>query len=215
MSDRDPITDYLDAFLRQSPRYSLCARRVLREVEDHLRTRAEQFCREGIDPQEAALLSVQRFGTPAEVLRRFDREAPIESEVWKMMRYLLTPIVALTILYAGLMLLFSWWNLDGPWLIIAAKSIVAAGVIGFGLLLLRELWKAGAMSGWAVWWVFGGGLSLIAVGSANLVWAAHLGQMTGDWEYYGFVGGGLLVLEGVLAAVQSKLTESHGPGLTA
>lgn len=199
MTECDPVNVYLDEFAARLSRRGVAGRRVLEEVDNHLRELADRLCSEGMEPAAAARAAVERFGSPAEVIRQFDLQAPIESEVWAMMRLLLTPVVGLTTLYAGLMFAFSWFD-DAPPTVLAVKVTLSAAVIAFGLVLLRGLWTTEPVRDWQRWCIFAGGLALVAAGSAGFVWTAHLGQVTGDWEYYGFVGNGLLVLQGVLAA---------------
>lgn len=117
-----------------------------------------------------------------------------------MVRYSLTALVVLTSFYA--LLLGGFSLLGEPAEIFAYfKLLLAAIVIGSGLLVLRWQWMPSAIDENQRWWVFVGGLSLIEIGTANIVWSAHLGLVTGDWEFYGFVGGALISLLGGLVAI--------------
>ena len=201
MTDWDPIQAYVMELARRLPRQGHRTDRVLAEIEDHLRETVDELSQQGMDPADAAAHAVERFGTPPEILRRFELEAPFENEVLKMNRMILTPTIVLTTVCAGLFFFFAWFD-DAPAPVLAVKVLLSAAVIGYNLIVLHELWAAKQVGPWEHWLAFGGALTSIAVGSAAFVWTAHLGLVSGDWEGYGFAAGGLLILQGVLATMQ-------------
>ena len=211
MSEIDPIDAYVNEFFRHLPGRSRRARRALREIEDHLRERTEALCRNGMESLVAAEAAIERFGAPSEVMRQFELQAPLESEV--MMRYVLTLLATLTSAFAALMFVFSWLD-DASAAGLIAKIGLSCMIIGYNAILLLRLWTQKSRTAWAHWFIFGGAMLMIAVGSAGFVWTAHLGRITGDWESYGFVVATLLVFEGVLAAVQAMAHESNVAKLT-
>jgi hypothetical protein len=200
MSENDPIDMYLNEFARQSAGRNRRARRALLEIEDHLRERAAALCRQGMEPAKAAAAAIAQFGAASEILRQFELHAPMESEVPIMSRHLLTVVAAITSAFAVLLFTFAWFD-DAAASTLAAKVALAVITIAYNGLLISHLWLSDSRSVWRGWLVFCGGLALIAAGSAGVVWTAHLGQVTGDWESYGFLAAGTLVLEGLLAAV--------------
>ena len=68
-SDRNdgPKTESIQAFLndiaRRMPARSLRARRLLEEFEDHLREKASQLQRQGMNEEEAAAAAIAQFGS--------------------------------------------------------------------------------------------------------------------------------------------------------
>jgi len=131
-----------------------------------------------------------------------------------MMRYVLILLAMLTSAFAALIFAYSWFD-DAPPASLAAKIFLAAMIIAYNSLLLVRLWSHAARPAWLPWSIFCGGLLWIAVGSGGFVWTAHLGQITGDWEAYGFVVAMLLVFEGALATVQVLTDEANTSKLIA
>ena len=64
------IADYLDELSVLLPRAS--RRRILAEVDAHLREAAAACCGRGEDVDGAARVAIARFGDPAEVARQFN-----------------------------------------------------------------------------------------------------------------------------------------------
>ena len=124
-----------------------------------------------------------------------------------MLRYALTLIATLTSAFAAVIFVFSWFDDAAP-TGLAAKVFLAALIIGYNVVLLHHLWMRATRAS-LPWVVFGGGLLLLAIGSAGIAWTAHLGQISGDWESSGFVAGLLLIIEGALAAVQVTLGDAN------
>lgn len=193
-----PIEKYLQRLAGHLPP-ARRRRRILAEVAQHLRDRACQLERVGKAPLEAEVAAVALFGHPARIVREFQSQSPLINEVDAMIRGVLTLSAVLAVAYAGLHFVFAFVD-DAPTGQTVVKILVAAGVIGYGLVLLHRLWAVRRVSVFENWIVFAGSLAMIAVGTANAVWAAHLGMVSGDWEYYGFAGGGLIALVGVLTA---------------
>lgn len=97
-------------------------------------------------------------------------------------------------LLAGLLIVFSlsgseihqaavWWLLTK---VLAGSSIIVIGILTW-LGSIRTI-KPGliALSS----------LFLVALGAATVMWTLHLGLMTGDMEYYMFMYGGSLMVQG-------------------
>ena len=116
-----------------------------------------------------------------------------------MTRFMLTPVVLLTALYALLHVGFALADSAAPTGGVLVKLSVASVLLAHGAATLRLLWHAPLPGPLQLFSVWAGGLALIALGSANAVWAAHLGLVTGDWEYYSLVGGAVILTQGVLA----------------
>jgi hypothetical protein len=214
MTEFDPIQHYLEEFSRQLPPHGRHANRVLREIEDHLCQTADQLRHQGIEPAEAARLAVQRFGAPRDVFAQFELEAPIESEVMVMVRYLLINVACVTLLFAAAFLILGWFD-DAPTTVFVAKVVVSTLILGCSFVLLYRLRTTKPMQLRERGIVMGCGLISIVLGVAGAVWTAHLGLTTGDWEYYGFGGAGLLVLQGALAAMGVVVGESNASKLAA
>ena len=75
MDEPGLIEGYLDELALALTVDGRRARRILAETEDHLREGAAGQARAGLDANEAQRISIARFGTPAEVARRFNAEA--------------------------------------------------------------------------------------------------------------------------------------------
>jgi hypothetical protein len=193
-----PIDLFMAEFARSIRGNGPRAKRLLDEIEDHLRERAAQLSEKGLEPDDAELAAVNRFGSISCILRQFEREVPLESEVSPMLRYCITPVAILTAAYATLHLVFLWID-DAPWGWTLVKLVVATSVLAYNVALLYELQQK-AMGFIERWFVFSGALVLVAIGAASTVWTIHLGQISGDWESYGFLGGGLMVLQGIFVA---------------
>ena len=116
-----------------------------------------------------------------------------------MIRHSLTVLVAITSLYAALLAVFALVN-EPAATFTYVKLALAAIVIGCGLLVVHWQWTGRPLKVSERFAIFFGGLGLIEIGTANTVWTAHLGLVSGDWEYYGFVGGMLISVLGALAA---------------
>lgn len=207
MTDWDPIQAFLIELARRMPGETSRTSRVLEEVEDHLIEKTDELRRQGLDFEAARAAAVERFGTPGEVLHRFEIEAPLESEVRAMLRFALTLTAGVTTAFAALIFVFSWVD-DAPLAVTFAKVALSIVIAAYNVVLLSRLWMRQPARPWLAWLVFGGGLLMIAIGAAGFVWTAHLGEVTGDWESYGFVCGALLVFQGALAAVQSRARET-------
>ncbi len=117
-----------------------------------------------------------------------------------MIRRSFSLLVLLTSAYAALHVIFSLLN-EPTEIFSYVKVAFASIVVGCGALILYWQWTSRQLGEIGRWTVFIGGLSLIEIGSANIVWTVHLGLVSGDWEYYGFVGGVLISLLGGLAAI--------------
>ena len=213
MNDDDPIRAYLDEFARRLSGCGLAGRRVLEEIECHLREVADVLHRRGLEPTAAARTAIERFGSADEVFRQFEHQAPLESEVTVMIRSLLKPLAWVTIALAALFFVMSWFD-DAPLTALIVKSTVAACVIGCGLIVLFQTRTAEPRSEWQRATVLAGAVLALVIGSAGVVWTAHLGILTGDWEYYGFGVCGLLMLLGVLSAAQLTIAAPRGDALT-
>ncbi len=117
-----------------------------------------------------------------------------------MFRRSMTVLAALTSIYAGLHVVFSLMS-EPTALFTYVKTAAAFVVVGYGLLVLSWQWSSRQIGEIRRWAVFVGGLGMIEIGTANMVWTAHLGLVSGDWEYYGFVGGALISMLGGLAVI--------------
>ncbi|MCI0332855.1 MAG: permease prefix domain 1-containing protein [Planctomycetes bacterium] len=213
MTDDDPIQTYLMEFARRLPSHTRRAERAVVEIEDHLRERAEELCRKGMDARAAAKVAIEQFGDISRILRQFELQAPLNCEEQPMLRNFMTAVAALTTLFAGMIFVFSWLDDAGP-TSLAAKLFGAVVIIAYNIVLLARLWTRDSRL-WMRWVVSCGGLLLIAIGSAGFVWTAHLGLATGDWESYGFVAAALLVIEGVFAALYGMVDHFGVPRVAA
>jgi hypothetical protein len=212
MSDLDPIDAYLMEFGRQLPNRGRRSRRALEEVEAHLRDAADALVGQGRDPLRAAQQAVENFGSPSQVLQRFELEAPFESEVDTVIRYLLLPVTGLTVLFGTVFLIASHFD-DAPLGAFAMKVVASAVMICCSAILFYQGWTTKRLANWQRGFALASALLSIAFGSAGAVFTAHLGFVTHDWEMYGFVGAGLLILQGALATIE--LLNAEPPRLTA
>ncbi len=132
-----------------------------------------------------------------------------------MIRLSMTVLVALISAYVGLHVIFSLVN-EPTAILTYVKIAYAVIVVGSGMLILHWQWTSRRIGVTERWAIFIGGLGMIEIGTANMVWTAHLGLVTGDWEFYGFVGGALISLLGAVAATWLAMVDTNrDPQLTA
>jgi hypothetical protein len=97
-------------------------------------------------------------------------------------------------LLAGLLILYSlsgseihqtvvWWLLIK---LVAASSVIAVGALTWIGSIKTVRSSLMALSS----------LFLVALGAATVMWTLHLGLVTGDMEYYMFLYGGSLMMQG-------------------
>ena len=89
----DPVDDYLDQLLLELRGRAGNVRRVLAEVEHHLRDAVDEELAGGLEPREARRRAVERFGAPRALARQFS-SAP--------RRLLPTPVLIQLVLVAAL-----------------------------------------------------------------------------------------------------------------
>ncbi len=184
------VEKYLQEFARQLRIRGCQPRRVLAEINDHLREAIDELRREGMEPEAAVALAIERFGSPAEVIERFELEAPLESEVETMISYFLMPVAALTFLFGALFMVGSWFD-DAPPAMFITKIVASAIMMGCSAILLYQGWTTRPLGNWERGFALAAALLSIVVGSMGSVFTAHLGLVTHDWEMYGFAGAGL------------------------
>jgi hypothetical protein len=201
MNRDDRIEAYLQEFARQLQFHGFHSRRVLDEIRDHLQETMDELCRQGMEPAAAAAAAIERFGSPPEVVERFELETPLESEVEIMIRYLLMPVAVLTFLFGALFMVGSLFD-DAHVSMFVSKLVASAIMMGCSVILFYQGWTTGPLGNWQRGLALAAALLSIMIGSMGGVFTAHLGLVTKDWEMYGFVGGGLLILQGVLATIE-------------
>ena len=200
MSDADPIQVYLSELAKNLAAKPDVRGRIIDEVEDHLRQRADELRAGGWATNDAQREAIARFGPADRLVSSFERQSPIPSEEVIMVRRTLAALVVLVSVYATMYVIFSLVN--GPTEIFTwIKTALGTIVIGSGMAVLYWLWAPRELGESARSAVFVASLSLIEIGTANIVWTAHLGLVTGDWEYYGFIGGAMISLLGGGAAL--------------
>ena len=173
MKSSDPIREYLAELAEHLSSNNQSPVRILREIEDHLRQHIEELCSAGSDPSEAVRESLARFGTPAELAEQFRQQPPLPCEEETMFRRSITVLAALTSIYAGLHVVFSLMS-EPTALFTYVKTAAAFVVVGYGLLVLSWQWSSRQIGEIRRWAVFVGGLGMIEIGTANMVWTAHL-----------------------------------------
>ena len=214
MTERDPINDYLQELARQLPARSRRADRVLHEINDHLRTIADDLISQGMDRAAAAAKAIERLGSPTAVRQRFDLESPIESEVDAMIRYLLMAAACLTFAFGAVFLLFSAFD-DARYAMFITKIVASAIIMASSSILFFQGWTTKRRPIWQSSLALASALMSISLASAGAVFTAHLGLVTGDWEMYAFFGAGLLMLQGVLGTLHLLATQSPNHQLAA
>jgi hypothetical protein len=213
-TNSDPIQAFLNDIARKMPARSLRALRLLEEFEDHLRERASQLQREGVNEEEAVAAAIAQFGSAGEVLRRFELEFPIESEVDAMIRKLQMSVAALTFLFGAVFLAFSGFDDDRHAMFIT-KIVASIVIMACSFVLFHQGWTTRPLANWQRGLALASSIVSIALGSAGGVFTAHLGLVTGDWESYAFFGAALLLLQGTLATLPLVLVDSDRPNLAA
>ena len=176
------------------------SRRVIAETRDHLQEAIDELICEGMEPKAAATLAIERFGLPNEVIEQFELEAPLESEVEVMIRYLLMPVSVLTFLFGAVFMVGSFTD-DAHTSMLITKIVASAIMMGCSAIVFCQGWTTRPLQKWERGLALTAALLSIVIGSMGGVFTAHLGLVTHDWEMYGFAGAGLLVLQGVLAVV--------------
>jgi hypothetical protein len=210
----DPIQAFLNEVAQKMPARSLRARRLLQEFEDHLRERADQLRLNGMNEEEAAVAAIAQFGSPDEVLQRFELESPIESEVDAMFRYVLMSVAALTFVFGAVFLAFSGID-DARGAMFITKLVASFVIMACSFALFYQGWTTKPLANWQRALALASALVSIALGSMGAVFTAHLGLVTHDWEMYGFFGAGLLVLQGTLATMPLVIVDTDRAKLEA
>jgi hypothetical protein len=215
--DRSELTEirtYIDELARRLPPRSRRGRRLLVEIEDHLRERASQLCGRGLSPDEAATEAIAQFGSPQQILHRFEVEFPIESEVDAMLRYILMTVAVFTCLFGGALLALSGFD-DARHDMFVTKVVASAVIALCCVIVFYSAWTRKPLSTGQRGIVLASALISITLGSMGAVFTAHLRLVTHDWQLYGFAGAGLLVLQGALATVPLLFADADRRQLTA
>lgn len=98
-------------------------------------------------------------------------------------------------LLAGLLIVFS---LSGSEIHQAAAWwLLTKVLIGLSIIVVGALTWIGSMRTIKPGLVALGSLFLVAIGAATVMWTLHLGLVTGDMEYYMFIYGGSLMMQGI------------------
>lgn len=98
-------------------------------------------------------------------------------------------------LLAGLLIVFS---LSGSEIHQAAAWwLLTKVLIGLSIIVVGALTWIGSMRTIKPGLVALGSLFLVAIGAATVMWTLHLGLVTGDMEYYMFIYGGSLMVQGI------------------
>jgi hypothetical protein len=210
----ETIQEFLNEVAGKMPARSLRARRLLEEFEDHLWEKASQLQRQGMNEEEAVAAAIAQFGSPDEVLQRFELESPIESEVDAMIRYLQMSVAALTFLFGAVFLAFSGFDDDRHAMFIT-KIVASIMIMACSFVLFHQGWTTKPLATWQRGLALASSIVSIALGSAGGVFTAHLGLVTGDWEAYAFFGAALLLLQGTLATLPLVLADGDRPNLAA
>jgi hypothetical protein len=203
----DPIQAFLKVVARKMPFRSLRARRLLQEFEDHLRERADQLRLDGMNEEEAAVAAIAQFGSPDEVLQRFEMESPIESEVDAMIRYLLMSVACLTFLFSAVFLAVSGFD-DTRHAMFVTKLVASVVIMACSFALFHQGWATKPLANWQRGLALASALISIVLGSAGAVFTAHLGLVTSDWRMFGFFGAALLLLQGTLATMPLVIADA-------
>ena len=97
-------------------------------------------------------------------------------------------------LLAGLLIVFS---LSGSEIHQAAAWwLLTKVLIGLSIIVVGALTWIGSVRTIKPGLVALGSLFLVAIGAATVMWTLHLGLVTGDMEYYMFIYGGSLMVQG-------------------
>ena len=205
MVHQEQIEDFLRDLSTKLPAGTLRSRRVLQEAESHLNECIASLRSAGMPADEATQEAIRRFGTAKDFVGAFATESPLEPENEKMIRIGLSLLAGLTAVYALLHIGFSIVNVaEDSWSWAQLKLMLGTLILAQGVITLSLLWTKAIDAPGRRLVLFMGSLCLIALGSANAVWTVHLGMTTNDWEYYGLVGGGLLMVQGALTAWVSR-----------
>ena len=199
MSVFDPIAEYLEELSICLQSQGQSSGRILREVEDHLIERVADLRDTGWSLQDAQQEAIDRFGSIPRVVKQFQQSPPLPSEEEVMIRSSLTALAAVTSAYAAMHIFFSWFN-EPNTIISYVKIICALVVITSGAVIIHWQWTSKPIGLIEKCAILIGGLELVEIGTANIVWDIHLGLVSGNWEYYGFIGGALIGLLGAVAA---------------
>lgn len=181
----DPIDAWI-AELRRQLRYDpFLASRVLKEVADHLSDAASAEQRAGASPQDARRRAVGRFGSPesfAAGLPRYELTLRLASLVVATA----TIVAAVFIVVAMLRLVPSSESATLPVWLVAAVSFLMYGALT-RLCVLRAS-QGVVESLMALSSAFAAVSGVAIVGHSG-----YLGRVTGDWDYYVIMFGGVLI----------------------
>jgi hypothetical protein len=219
-SDRNdsPKSDLIQVFLndvaRRMPARSLRALRLLEEFEDHLREKSRQLQLQGMSEDDAVAVAIDQFGSPDEVLQRFELESPIESEVDAMIRYLQMSVAALTLLFGTVFLAYSGYD-DARHGMFVTKIVASIMIMACSFVLFHQGWTTKPLANWQRGVALLSSIVSIALASAGGVFTVHLGLVTQDWQACSFFGAALLLLQGTLVVLPLIPTDANQPNLAA
>lgn len=174
MMRHDPVAAYLGELRRQLRMDPWLARRVLREVGDHLHESADLEQRDGADVAEARRRAVERFGPAAE----FAAQLPKGDAVL----HLLTLAGACGSVAAGLLVAWIVVFLLPPenadqrpfW------TVVSGGFLGYGAL--TWLYSSAALRQALAPVLAVSSAAAIMAGLYAVIHSLYLARVTGDWE---------------------------------
>lgn len=117
-----------------------------------------------------------------------------------VLKYPLLALAGLTSLGAALIIVFSLVppeRTESDPLFWTVRVLFAAAVLVFGLLTGMHFvrGKSGAALEWTL---LLGSIALVAAGGFGTAWSLHMGEVTGDYEYYTTLINMMLVAEGAL-----------------
>lgn len=147
----DAIKTYLANLRKALPYDERVAATIIREAKDHLMCSSRELRSNGATDTEAQAEAIARFGSPDDLIERFEREGgPMHAKDWKSSPILAALLVlpALLFVIANLLAFHVFSNsflyqklvvpvLDRPWSAIPANALITMGPL-IALLLSGE-----------------------------------------------------------------------------
>ena len=193
------IERYVQAFAARIPRISFRRRRICAEIREHLLDRVEAHLAAGDGPRCAVDKAIQDFGSCDEIAVQFEQQAPLDAENEAPLRAAGLLVLIAVGLYTCMHLISGLSQLlDSAIEWVQPIRILVFGIVLIEVLLGTALILSGSSRRKFRQLVFLGGILTILAGILNTVWATQTGMKTAHWEYYGIVGGLLIVLLGAL-----------------
>jgi hypothetical protein len=189
---------YLEA-LRRALGSHPSADRIVAEAEDHLLESMRQLHQAGHDDDGAVTEAVARWGAPEVVANRF-AAVSLPPALWlrgtRLLLLLFAGVNSALASFAALFQVFRLGQGEEAWPWVLSQMGFSGVIVAIAAVTLVAARRSRPR---LTAWLLLGGITLVALGSMAGVRAYHVGETSGDFEYYLFLVTASQVAQGGLA----------------